>query len=352
MSKVIQMFRIYCLLSESDFDFGLLLGLDRLFSTGRFIGLHLSTKAFGTPSCRVSSQSKPFSSGPDLPWRREFLRPEISNFNTRSNLIALAEYRGSQLKPDHHSPADAAGRFRTTRWSVVLLSAQSNAPGAEAALAELCRLYWYPIYAFVRYYGHAPHDAQDLTQSFFLHLLEHKVLTCVDPLKGKFRSFLLASVQNFLSDEADRARRKKRGGDREFVRMDAESAEERYRFEPVDYLTAETIFDARWAMTVLGEAMRRLRREYAAGEKTSTLETLEPFLDPINNRELPSYEQAANELQISLSAVKTLIHRLRKQYTGLLRQEVGRTVSDPGEIDDEIHGLCGALVASEGRLNP
>jgi hypothetical protein len=105
-------------------------------------------------------------------------------------------------------------------------------------------------------------------------------------------------------------------------------------------------------MTVLGEAMKRLRRQYAAEEKTSTLEILEPFLDPINNRELPSYDQVAIELHVSLSAVKTLIHRLRKQYTGLLRDEVGRTVSDPGEIDDEIHALCGALVASEGRLNP
>ena len=234
----------------------------------------------------------------------------------------------------------------------MLLSAQSKAPGSEAALAELCRLYWYPLYAFVRYQGHAPHDAQDLTQSFFLHLLDHKALSHVNPLKGKFRSFLVASVQNFLSDEADRAGRKKRGGDREFVRIDAESAEERYRFEPVDYLTAETIFDARWAMTVLGEAMKQLRRQYAAEEKTSTLEILEPFLDPINNRELPSYDQVAIELHLSLSAVKTLIHRLRKQYTGLLREEVARTVSDPGEIDDEIHALCGALVASEGRLSP
>jgi Sigma-70 region 2 len=121
------------------------------------------------------------------------------------------------LNPDHHSPADLAGRFRTTRWSVVLLSAQSKAPGSEAALAVFCRLYWYPIYAFVRHRGHPPHDAQDLTQAFFLHLLEHKALTHVDPLRGKFRSFLLASVQNFLSDEADRIHRKKRGGGREFV---------------------------------------------------------------------------------------------------------------------------------------
>ena len=131
----------------------------------------------------------------------------------------------------------------------MLLSAQSKTPGSEAALAEFCRLYWYPIYAFVRYRGYAPHDAQDLTQSFFLHLLEHKALTHVDPLRGKFRSFLLASVQNFLSDEADRARRKKRGGDREFVCMDAENAEERYRLgvQWVSLIRRSTsICDAPW----------------------------------------------------------------------------------------------------------
>jgi biotin operon repressor len=136
------------------------------------------------------------------------------------------------------------------------------------------------------------------------------------------------------------------------VRMDTESAKERCRLEAVDHLTAETIFDARWAMTVIGEAMSRLRWAYAAGEKASTIETLEPFLHPINNRELPSYEQVASQLQISLSAVKTLIHRLRKQCTSILREEAGRTVSDPAEIDDEIHSLCEALVASEGRLSP
>ena len=136
------------------------------------------------------------------------------------------------------------------------------------------------------------------------------------------------------------------------MRMDTESAEERYQLESVDHLRAETIFDARWAMTVLGEAMSRLRWAYAAGEKTSTLEMLESFLDPINNRELPSYEQVASQLQISLSAAKTLIHRLRMQYTSILREEVGRTVPDPAEIDDEIHSVCEALVASEGRLSP
>src|ERR1700730_3922660 len=227
---------------------------------------------------------------------------------------------------------------------------QSQSQGGQSALAELCRLYWYPLYVFARLSGHSPDDAQDLIQGFFLHLLEHRVPTGVDRLKGKFRSFLLASLQNYLSDELDRARCLKRGGNEEFVHLDAEDAEERYRFESVEFLTAEKIFDARWAMTVLGEAMNQLRQEYATEEKASTFETLKVFLDPINSIAPPSDEEVAHQLQVSMGGVKTLIHRLRKQYTALLREEVGRTVCDPAEIDEEIHALCEALVASEGRL--
>ena len=203
-------------------------------------------------------------------------------------------------------------------------------------MAELCRLYWYPLYIFARRRGHSPEDAQDLTQGFFLHLLERRALTGVDRLKGKFRSFLLASFQNHLSDVGDRARRYKRGGDKEFVRLDAEGAEERYRREPVEFLTAEKIFDARWAMTVLGEALKRLRQEYATAGKTSTFEALRVFLDPNSSTAPPSYDEVANRLELSTGGVKTLIHRLRKRYTALLKEEVGRTVSDPSEIDEEI----------------
>ena len=231
-------------------------------------------------------------------------------------------------------------------------AAQSQAQGAQAALAELCRLYWYPLYIFARRRGHSPDDAQDLTQSFFLHLLERRALSGVDRLKGKFRSFLLASFQNHISDAFDRTRRLKRGGDKEFVRLDAEEAEERYRREPVDFLTAEKIFDARWAMTVLGEALTRLRQEYASSGKTATFEALKVFLDPNSCTAAPSYDGVANRLKVSTGGVKTLIHRLRRRYTALLREEVGRTVSDPTEIDEEIHALCDALIASEGRLGP
>jgi len=253
------------------------------------------------------------------------------------------------LKTDHSSMADAA-EFRPTRWSVVLLSAQSKAPGSRAALAALCRLYWYPLYAFVRRRGYNPEDAQDLTQGFFLHLLGHKALAQVDPLKGKFRSFLLASIQNYLSKEVDRARCQKRGGKTEFVYVDAKNAEDRYRLEPTDYLTAEKIFDGRWALTLLDEAMSLLSAEYAGQGKMATLETLKPFLKPIDSEAPPSYEQVANQLEVSIGAVRTLVHRLRKRYTTLLREEVARTVSDPREIDGEIHGLCDALIASEGWL--
>ena len=227
---------------------------------------------------------------------------------------------------------------------------QSQAQGGQSALAELCRLYWYPLYVFARLSGHSPEGAQDLIQSFFLHLLEHRAPAGVDRLKGKFRSFLLASLQNYLSDEFARAHCLKGGGNEEFVHLDAEDAEERYRLEPVEFLTAEKIFDARWAMMVLGEAMNQLRQEYANEGKASTFETLKVFLDAMNSLAPPSCEAVAHQLEVSLGGVKTLIHRFRNQYTALLREEVGRTVSDPAEIDEEIHALCEALVASEGWL--
>jgi RNA polymerase sigma factor (sigma-70 family) len=255
------------------------------------------------------------------------------------------------VEDDHGPPAKGAASFHATRWTIVMKAAQSQAQGGQSALAELCQLYWYPLYIFARRRGHSPDDAQDLTQGFFLHLLERRALTSVDRLKGKFRSFLLASFQNYISDAADRARRLKRGGSKEFVQLDAEDAEERYRLEPIESLTAEKIFDARWAITVLGEALKKLSREYATTGKASTFEALKVFLDP-NSIAPPSYDEVANRLKVSTGGVKTLIYRLRKRYTALLREEVGRTVSDPAEIDEEIHALCDALVASEGRLGP
>ena len=256
------------------------------------------------------------------------------------------------MERDHGPPAEGAASFHTTRWTIVMRAAQSQAQGGQSALAELCRLYWYPLYMFARRRGHAPDDAQDLTQGFFLHLLEQRALAGVDRLKGKFRSFLLASFQNHLSDQVDRARRLKRGGDKEFVELDAEEAEERYR------LGAGRVFNGRKNVRcpVGNNAPGRSAETAPPGVchqgKTSTFEALKAFLDPNNSIAPPSYDEVANRLQVTTGAVKTLIHRLRKRYTALLREEVGRTVSDPAEIDEEIHALCEALIASEGRLGP
>ena len=193
-------------------------------------------------------------------------------------------------------------------------AAQSQAEGAELALAELCQVYWYPLYIFARRRGYSPSDAEDLTQGFFLHLLADRALAGVDPVKGKFRSFLIACFQNYIADAADWSRRVKRGGGKELVQLDAEDAEERYRREPVEFLTAEKIFDARWAMTVLGEAMTRFREEYIAAGKESIFEALESFLDPNSALALPSYEDVAKRLGLSASGVKTIVHRMRKRY--------------------------------------
>jgi RNA polymerase sigma factor (sigma-70 family) len=254
------------------------------------------------------------------------------------------------LNPKQHSPAGGNGQFHTTRWSAVLLSAQSQARGSQAALAELCTIYWYPIYSFVRRRGSSPEDAQDLTQGFFLHLLDHKTLSQVSPVKGKFRSFLVASLQNYLSDEADRARCLKRGGNIEFVPLDMGFAETRYRLGSLDFLTADKVFDARWAMTLMDEAMDRLGKEYAGQGKTSLFETLKPFIDPINSKAALSYERVAETLRVRVGSVKKLIFRLRKRYASVLREEVARTVSDPEEVDEEIHSLCESLILTEGRL--
>jgi DNA-directed RNA polymerase specialized sigma24 family protein len=255
-----------------------------------------------------------------------------------------------EVDPRHGSTGDDPARFRTTRWSAILVAAESQMPGSQTALTELCQLYWYPLYAFARRRGHGSSDAQDLTQGFFLHLLENRGLKRAHPLKGKFRSFLLSSFQNFLSDEANRARCLKRGGGREFISLDAEDAETRYRHEPADHLTAEKIFDARWAMTLLGHAVERLRLEYAARKEEARFEILKVFVGVEEGKATPPYEEVARGLGVGIGAAKTLIHRFRKQYTVIIRQEIGRTVSDPADIEQEIHALCDALVAAEGRL--
>ena len=254
------------------------------------------------------------------------------------------------MRPDDSSVAGCAGQFHTTRWTLVMVSAQNQSQAGQAALAELCQIYWYPLYAFARRREHSPEDSQDLTQGFFLHLLEHRALTHVDRLKGKFRSFLLASFQNYVSVEAHRAQCLKRGGKQRFVSLDREGAENRYRLEPADYLSPEKIFDARWAMTLLDHAMTKLGGDYRSLGKETVFETLKEFVGIGETKDPVSYDIAAKALNVGVGTVKTWIHRLRSRYIEIVREEVARTVSDPAEINNEIHALCDALVAAEGRI--
>jgi DNA-directed RNA polymerase specialized sigma24 family protein len=238
----------------------------------------------------------------------------------------------------------------TTRWSAILLSAQSQAPGADNAREELCQLYWYPLYAFIRRRGYNSDDAKDLTQGFFLFIFDRKALQRATPTKGKFRSFLLGSLKNYLSNVYHHENAIKRGGKIDFVSVDFSDGEDRYSREPADVLTPEKIFDANWAVTLLAQATKLLREEYSSQGKRALFETLKPFLDLSGSAEVPGYEAVAGKLNVSVGGVKTLIHRFRKRYSEILRTAVAQTVTDPKEIDGEIHSLCDALVASEGRL--
>lgn len=256
------------------------------------------------------------------------------------------------MRPSDDSNAGKAGQFMTTCWSAVLLSGQSQAPGSDRAREEFCQLYWYPLYAFVRRRGYNADDAKDLTQGFFLFIFDHKALQRVTPTKGKFRSFLLGSLKNYLSNEYQRENAIKRGGKIDFVSVDFSDGEDRYSREPTDSLTPEKIFDANWALTLLERAIERLKEEYSAQGKATVFETLRPFLDVSGLAPVPSYEVASEKLKVTSAGVKTLIHRFRKRYSEILREAVAQTVTDPGEIDDEIRSLCEALIASEGRLRP
>jgi DNA-directed RNA polymerase specialized sigma24 family protein len=230
--------------------------------------------------------------------------------------------------------------FATTHWSLVLAARDRAEPGADAALASLCSLYWYPLYAFVRHRGHGADAALDLTQEFFGRLLEKDFLAAVDRGKGKFRSFLLAACNHFLANERDRACAQKRGGGKPVLSLDAADAEGRYVSEPADDLTPERLFERRWALALLQQVMARLRGEFEAKGKGRVFDRLRNFL--IGEKGV-GYRKAGQELGLSESAVKVQVHRLRERYRELLHEEIGRTVGSPEEIEEEVRALFAAL---------
>jgi len=231
--------------------------------------------------------------------------------------------------------------FSMTRWSLVVAAADSRHPGHEEALAELCSAYWYPVYAFVRLRGFDTDSAQDLTQGFFAQLLEKRTLKAADEERGRFRSFVLAALKFYLSHERERAGAQKRGGGRTPIAIDGDTAEGKYRVEPVDRHTPETLFERRWAMLLLERALANLREELRESARPERSLRLAEYLT--GDSSAPGYKQIAEELGMSESAVKVSVHRLRGRFREILRDEVAQTVSDPGMVDDELSHLFAAL---------
>jgi RNA polymerase sigma-70 factor (ECF subfamily) len=239
------------------------------------------------------------------------------------------------------SVAPASPKFLPTRWTVVLAAGSDDSPEAHDALEKLCRAYWPPIYAFVRRQGHSPHDAQDLTQGFFARLLDKNCIAEADRSKGRFRSFLLGTLKHFLANEWDKAKAQKRGGGKTLIPIDAESVESSCGMELADQLTADKVFERRWALTLLDQVLRRLREDFARDGKENLFEQLKQTLTEAS-RSVP-YAEIAVRLGTSEGAIKVAAHRLRQRYRELLRAEIASTVARPEEVDDEIRNLFAAL---------
>jgi RNA polymerase sigma factor (sigma-70 family) len=232
-------------------------------------------------------------------------------------------------------------QFATTHWSLVLTAYASDTTTAAVALNKLCQAYWYPIYAFIRRKGYLPDESRDLTQEFFLELLEKNRFLAADRERGRFRSFLLASVKNFLAHQRDKARAQKRGGEYIFISLNADEAEGYYAQEPSDPVTPEQLFERRWALTIIDQTFTRLKAEYVAASKGQLYEVLQPCLSGDDNTR--SYAEIGAVLNLSEGAARVAAHRLRSRYTALLRLQIAQTVADPAQVENEMAALRAAL---------
>lgn len=241
---------------------------------------------------------------------------------------------------EHQREVGGGGRFLTTQWSRVLAAGDSLHPESSQALADLCERYWYPVYVFARRRVGDAEAAEDLVQGFFSHLLERKTLRSADPLRGRFRSFLLGAFKFYLADERARAGARKRGGAAVVSSLDVDDAESRYRLEASVDGNPDRLFERRWAMEVLAHAHRRLAEEAAASANPQRTRRLADFLTDAGGAR---YREVADELEMTEAAVKVAVHRLRRRFGTVLREEVARTVEDPAKVDDELRFLFAAL---------
>ena len=252
--------------------------------------------------------------------------------------------RGENITPSGTPPGRTewgGGNFNTTHWSVVMMAGQDSSPAAAAALEQLCRTYWYPLYAYCRRQGHGQADGEDLTQQFFTVFLTKNSFAAATPDRGRFRNFLLASFRHFLANEHHRSQTAKRGGRFAFVSWDEIELEAHYQNEPADGLTPERLFDQAWAFTLLGRAMKDLQAEYAGAGKGQLFDALQVFLS--GEKTEVTYEEIGATLQMGESAVKMAVSRLRQRYGQMLRREIAHTVTDPAWVEDELRHLVRVL---------
>jgi RNA polymerase sigma-70 factor (ECF subfamily) len=243
---------------------------------------------------------------------------------------------------EHLTPASPPTRdiFVTTRWTVVLAAAGRSDAQARAALEELCRTYWFPLYAYVRRRGHARADAEDLTQEFFARFLEKNGVEGLNAERGRFRAFLLASLKHFLINEWKKTQRIKRGGQVEILSLDWKTADTQFQVAATTVPNPDQAFDREWAVALLAKVIDRLQKEYEAGGREKPFSELKNFLTAGTSG---SYQQAALQLGLTEGAVRVIVHRLRKRYRALLRDEIAHTLSDPLQVDEELRALFGAF---------
>ena len=227
--------------------------------------------------------------------------------------------------------------FDTTNWSVVLKAAQGDTTDCRAALGTLCETYWYPVYAFVRRSGHTPTDAEDLTQAYFARFLEKEYVKDIRPDEGRFRSFLLVSVRHFLHNERDRDRTLKRGAGRRPLSLESEEGERLYAREPAEPMTPEVLFERAWLRTILDRTLDRVAAEHQGDMRGDRFARLRPFLAGDDGS--VTYADVAREWGVGEAAIRVAVHRLRRRFAQLLRQEVARTVAEPDDVEEEIREL-------------
>jgi len=249
------------------------------------------------------------------------------------------------LTSEHSTPASSAPGdiFATTHWTVVLAAGRRHTPQSDAALEELCRTYWFPLYAYVRRRSHAREDAEDLTQAFFARLLEKNFLANLAEEKGKFRAFLLAALKNFLANEWDKSQRQKRGGGSTPLSLDWQTADTKFQVATTNEPSPDQAFDREWALALLGKVINRLQNECAADGKAKLFEQLKVFLTAGSGE--TAQRETAKALGLEEGAVRVAIHRLRKRYRQLLREEITQTLADPAQVDEEMRALFGAFSA-------